>query len=311
MVQDQLVDYISSQMKLGVARGTIKAALLSAGWIEADVEDTFKKVEGSMKPAAAAAAPASMPGMTMASTKPATTSVSPAQLGKSSDPQTIRVSDLVSASGAASASSFFGNSGAKSQPSRMETMSASMPSGSKLGFLKSGGLITKIVGVVVIVLLAGLAGYLYWQNSSLAAQVTALNNMSSSITSQTASFNSQIAALNASNASLTAELASATGQNADISENLLFVLPASLASPSASGTTITLTGTLTQATAKNPYSLATPYGIVALIANGKSAKVAAALSALASSTAPVTLVGTHTPGSQYLNVTSVNGTSVE
>jgi uncharacterized protein Smg (DUF494 family) len=45
MVQDSLVEYISSQMKAGISRDAIKASLVGAGWQAADVEDTLKKVE--------------------------------------------------------------------------------------------------------------------------------------------------------------------------------------------------------------------------------------------------------------------------
>ena len=46
MVQDQLVEYVSSQIKLGISRDAIKSALVGVGWAPLDVEDTLKKVEG-------------------------------------------------------------------------------------------------------------------------------------------------------------------------------------------------------------------------------------------------------------------------
>ena len=59
MIQEQLVDYISSQIKLGVSQDAIKATLTGAGWAIADVEDTFKKINGTgamAKPAASSSA---------------------------------------------------------------------------------------------------------------------------------------------------------------------------------------------------------------------------------------------------------------
>ena len=53
MIQDQLVDYIATQKKAGVARDAIAAALVGVGWQAADVEDTLKKVEGGAAPMAA------------------------------------------------------------------------------------------------------------------------------------------------------------------------------------------------------------------------------------------------------------------
>ena len=58
MIQDQLVEYISSQMKLGVSRDAIKSALAGVGWQVADIEDSLKKVEGAaVQPITMAAQP--------------------------------------------------------------------------------------------------------------------------------------------------------------------------------------------------------------------------------------------------------------
>jgi len=62
MVQDQLVDYISSQLKANASRDTIKAALTGAGWEAADVEDTLKKVEGMSRPSPSVSAGAGAVG---------------------------------------------------------------------------------------------------------------------------------------------------------------------------------------------------------------------------------------------------------
>ena len=117
MVQDQLVEYISTQLKLGVSRDAIKSALTGVGWVSLDVEDTLKKVEGATTPASAqptvapkmvqpassvaAAAPAKFVSFSMPGTVASPT--------KNSEPQTVRVSDLVStvapASGMSSSSS--------------------------------------------------------------------------------------------------------------------------------------------------------------------------------------------------------------
>ena len=56
MIQASLVEYIASQLKAGVSRDAVRSALIGVGWQAADVDDTFKKVDADMKPAAAAPA---------------------------------------------------------------------------------------------------------------------------------------------------------------------------------------------------------------------------------------------------------------
>jgi hypothetical protein len=109
MVQDQLVEYINSQTKAGVADDAIKAALLGAGWQAADVEDSMTKAKGSGAGAAAspigaaaagggsaAIASAAIGGIASAAkSSPASTSPASSPSGPAG-PQVIRVSDLVS-----------------------------------------------------------------------------------------------------------------------------------------------------------------------------------------------------------------------
>src|SRR5258708_3557009 len=91
MVQDQLVDYISSQMKLGVTRDAIKSSLVGAGWQAMDVEDTLKKAEGA-KTVLPAVTSSSMSSSKAGSAFPSTGMSS----SKPSDASVIRVSDLIS-----------------------------------------------------------------------------------------------------------------------------------------------------------------------------------------------------------------------
>ena len=66
MVQDQLVEYVSSQLKLGISRDAVKTALVGVGWAPLDVEDTLKKVEGTTTAAPAQpAAPQKTPDVSM------------------------------------------------------------------------------------------------------------------------------------------------------------------------------------------------------------------------------------------------------
>jgi cell division protein FtsB len=307
MIQDQLVEYVSSQMKLGVSRDAIKAALAGAGWAPVDVEDTLKKVEGLAKPAA----PVGMSTAPMSvSTKPASSvtsaSFSPSSMTQpgTTQPQSIKVSDLVSASPAAIKNA---------EMKRPETKNANMQPIQPMKPIdlkklstepeKKGGIVMKIIGVVLIVALAALAGFLYWQNSNLTAKVATIGGTSTDIAASVASLTAQVQAQDASNTELAAEVASFTATNALLQTNLSFVATPSGAATSSE--TVSVSGKLS--VVKAIYTITTPYGVLVSVQNSKDAKVIAALTALATSTDPVNLTGTHVPGSQFITVTSVNG----
>ena len=55
MANQQLIDYIKQQLKLGVAKDALRATLLQAGWAEADVSEAIRGTED--KPAAAQSSP--------------------------------------------------------------------------------------------------------------------------------------------------------------------------------------------------------------------------------------------------------------
>ena len=122
MVQDHLVEYVSTQIKLGISRDAIKTALTGVGWSAPDVEDTLKKVEGGSAPTAVQPAAAqkavepSSPAPAAASPKFVSFSAQGTVVGqaKNPDPQTVRVSDLVS--GIAPASSMPAGTVARTVP---------------------------------------------------------------------------------------------------------------------------------------------------------------------------------------------------
>ena len=305
MVQDQLVEYVSSQMKAGVSRDAIKAALAGVGWVAADVEDTLKKVEGASKPGmSTSAAPVSaMPSSTVSSmgaSSPKSVIASVGGVQKSSGMQSIRMSDLVSASTTTGPVMGVAPMGVspKSTAPKMESVV-------KTGTPRGGNIIMMIVGIVVILALAGVAGFLYFQNTGLAAKVAALGGQSTDVASQISGLNTQVQALSASNTALAAQVAALTAQNADLMNDLSFVAVPPGASSTASST-VSVSGTLTGG--KSSYTLATARGVVVSVANAKDAKVAAALTPFVGSTSTVQLTGTHVAGSQYIIVTAVNGT---
>ena len=303
MVQDQLVSYISSQLKEGVTEKAIKTALISAGWQATDVEDTFKKVSAPSAQPSAPAAP-------VVAAKPAMPST------------TLRVSDLISApessmstassasanpaskvfakpaaataavsTAAAKAASFFG--GGPKSPSAV-----SMPAGGKKKFP-----LPLVIGGVVILALLGLSGYLYYQNTGLTQKVASLGTVSTSVSSQIASLNSQVVSLNETNKALVATSALLSTDNTE----LLLELSGYAIPPGGTATTagpVTLSGTVAGGA---KYSITTAHGAKIFITNGKDAKVAALLAPLVGTTTQIS--GTYIPGSDAITVSTVNGTS--
>jgi hypothetical protein len=342
MVQDQLVDYISTQMKAGTSKEAIRTTLLGVGWQSTDVDDSFKKADGTANaPTAqpmAAAQPMSSEKPFMISQSGAASSISSSFTAKpvvasfpsstttatatatmpsskpmsSANPQVIRMSDLVSKpsspsmnsplSSAASMTKFPAALNKKIDPGAM-TFEAVAPakSGSK------PGLSMKVVGIVLIVVFAGVAGYLYMQNSSLAAQIGSANGQSQSVTSQISSLTAQVNALTASSTALATNMTALTAANQDLMTELSFyAVP--LGSAAGATSKISVTGSLNVNASRN-YFLVASYGGKIFIKNSADAKVIAALQPLVG-TSTAQLSGTFIPGSDTMTVTGVNGTSL-
>lgn len=327
MVQDQLVEYISSQVKLGISRDAIKSALTGVGWAPLDVEDTLKKVEGGTVsvPAQPVAAQKTAEPATGASASPKFVSFSApgttAPQTKNPEPQTIRVSDLVSSVAPASsmpaqaAPKIISSAAAtgpakatpmtKDQPAKGFFAGPSMVSTVPMGQKKKGIGWLGIVAIVLIVLLGAFAGYLFMKNGSLNSQLQALNGQSQGVVQNSAA---QIQALNASNTALAAQISSLTTANQDIALNLsFFTIPLNLPQPVTSSP-VSVSGVLAAGLGKNTYIVTTPYGVKTYVKNSSDAAVAALLQPLLGGT--VQIAGTYIPGTPNITVTSVNGSQV-
>lgn len=263
---------------------------------------------------------------------------------KTAEPQAIKVSDLVSASGSAisfsSGSSSPSGAGIASgspsatsgmKPAAMSTAASTIkdsktvkPDLAKLvapassGAMVSGGGfggnekkkfmdLKTIIGIVIIVLLAGATGYLFYQNMTLSSQAGSLSQASSGTAAQLSTLNATVAALNASNTALAAQVATLGANNDVLQANLsLLVVPQGA---DMAPQTVSVTGALS-GSSKIAYILSTQYGVNVTVKNSKDAKVAAVLTPLVGNKS-VELTGTHTPGSQALTVTAVNGASLD
>jgi cell division protein FtsB len=325
MVQDQLVEYISSQIKLGISRDAIKSALAGVGWAPLDVEDTLKKAEGGTAPAPL------QPVVSQKTVEPAAgTAASPkfvsfstpgtaASQAKNPEPQTIRVSDLVSS--VAPASSMFAQAApkvissvgvvgtGKATPVAKDQASKGPPTGSFTASIAPMGQkerkigLLGIVAIVLIVLLGAFAGYLFFKNGSLDNQLQALSGQNQGVVQGSLA---QIQALNASNTALAAQIASLTSANQDLAKNLsFFVAPAGSA---ATSSPILVSGILSAGLGKNTYIVTTVYGAKTYVKNSSDTAVAATLQSLLGAT--VQLSGTYVPGTSNITVISVNGSPI-
>lgn len=143
MVNQKLLDYVAQQLKNGVSQGAISAALIGAGWSEADVKEALQK---SSAPAAS-----SQPAFTVT---PASVSTSPVQ---STGPMVDGITNVASAK-----PSVFGSAASGSVKPAMATASGGR-----------GATIGLVVCSVLVVGLAVLSGYLYMQYSQVATDLEA------------------------------------------------------------------------------------------------------------------------------------------
>jgi hypothetical protein len=206
---------------------------------------------------------------------------------------------------AGAAASGVGASTKAQKPVSLSPVSAKVGTSMKAG---TNGHAMTIVWVVVVVLLLGLSGYLYFQNSSLSSKVVSLGGQSAGVTSQLSALNTQVQAVTASNTALMAQVQTLMAQNGDLMNQLSFVAaPVGSGTGAAATSSVTVSGMLTGG--KSSFTLTTAYGVAIYVANAKAASVSAALAPLVGSTSTVQLTGIHAVGSQYITVTGVNGSS--
>jgi hypothetical protein len=272
MVQQQLVDYIKSQLKVGVASDVIRNALTEAGWSTADIEDSLKNIES----ASGAALPPSTP---------------------------IVVSDLVSNSklDVMIPTQVTGKEEKKSLADKLTESKQKMPAQK---FNKS--LLLSIVLGVLAIGFAAAAVYFYLQNSGLQDKLIAATGTGLSADSKISALNSQVAELTNKNTDLSSQIASLTAANQELAGNLsLFV-----AAPGVSTSEVAVAfGGMLAGGGKVEYSITSTSGVKIFVSNSKDAKVDTALKPLLGNA--VQISGTHTPGSQKVTVSGVNGAPLE
>lgn len=319
MIQDQLVEYIDSQLKAGVPAETLKTTLVGAGWQAVDVDDTMKKVQapqGASASMPASAAPSITQVVAQAKTQ------TPAQ--PMMQPQVIRVSDLVSVSSASpiKVNPMSAGIAKVTSPSSVQSMQVSSAKTDAVmtriaaGAAKGSGVVTAgpkkshaietetLLGILMIVFGVA-AAFFFFENRNLSVQITALNNTSNGATSQLSALQSQLAT---ATTTFEAELSSSTAVSNQLALNLSFsVVPPGTVATTTS--TSILEGTVTGG-GKYSYAITTPYGVKVFVANSKDTEVISLLQSLVGVTStPTQFSGTYMPGVASVTLTAVNGVS--
>ncbi len=275
MVQQQLVDYIKSQLKLGAGRDSIKSALTGAGWPQADVEDSLSSAEALAGPSSA---------LPVASS--------------------IRVSDLIPNDKLEVAAAV----AAESKPKAAASAEAVKPKKEKSAapFKLNKSLIIIIALAVLFAASAAGAAFFYFKNDALENKLTAATNDVGAEAAKTSSLNSQVAGLTKTKDDLSTKVSGLQSENDDLKSTLTFFL-VPLGAATSSELTTTLKGTL--ALGRTQYYLMTPGGLTVYVKNSKDTKVDALLKPLVGGA--VEISGTHAAGSRDVTVTSVNGALVQ
>jgi hypothetical protein len=305
MVQDQLVEYINTQLKAGVTADAVRAALVGAGWQAADVDDTMKRVQSG-----AGGGAASQPKAAVAA--------------QGAGPAVIRVSDLVSSSSGPGMTSgktdavvskiAAGGSSPKPLGSTIaSTSSSSSPSPSggvtvltPAKVKKSHALATESVLGILMILFGAAAIFLFFENRGLSSQIGSLNASSATLSSEIASLQSQ---LNSSTSALTAQVGTASAASAELALELSFyAVPPT--EPATTTFTSALKGTVVGG-GKSPYVIVGVDGAKITVANSKDPHAVALLQPLSGGTTSThTFSGDYVPGVPSITLIAVDGVSV-
>jgi hypothetical protein len=303
MIEDQLVEYISSQMKSGTSRDTIKNTLVTAGWQPADVEDTLQKVESvkMSQPITASPSAATSP-ISSISAKPA-------------GPQNIKMSDLISTSDPITTFATSPTTSSASQKAFTNPKPvAEIKPGATSYFAKEfkekppsshGALITEIILGVLVIGIGAFAGYLFFKDNALSSQVATLTTQNSANASTLTALQQD---LTASTTAWMAQIGTVNGQSKDLQTELSFYAVPAGVSPDVTSTA-TLNGSVSGG-GKIPYLITATYGAKIYISNSKDLDVVAALQPLVASSTAGSFTGTYLPGADSITLTAVNGTAL-
>lgn len=279
MINQQLVDYIKQQVQAGISKDVVRKALADAGWSPTDVDDSLRAAEPAVAAVAGPAVQASQ-----ATINPVVAMGGVDVAGSSKSPTTGSSSDK-----------FFSRQ-ATTEPSVVKA------SVSDEGHPPDKKFMAAIIAMGMVILL--LAGSLVFMYLNLNGQLEAARGGAGN-PSQAAGLEQQVSQLNADKEVLAGQVQALSADSETLMAELSFFVPPASATSTAPMSAI-IKGTLS-GSASTTFVLVTPRNLRVVVANSANANVAAALAPLVGSTEPVTLAGTHPPGSLNLTVTAVNG----
>jgi hypothetical protein len=298
MANQQLIDYINQQLKVGVSKEVIRAALLSAGWAQGDIEDAMKSFD--LAPAGAVPSmvtsdifqPKDIPVFEPTKNKAVIPSlerprgaeeIKKAEAIKPKSESVIQIKDTVVLK--------------KNEPSAelqpkpiIKAPTASFFSGIKNLPWRA---VLNIVLVAGIIALAAIAGSLYKNNLGLQKQLKEINTSNNKLETSMVSLNQNLRGIDAELTALKIEK-----EELEAQLSIFAVL-----STSTEPLPVKIKGLLSGGD-KSLYSLTTDRGIVVYVKNSKEANVNAVLKPLVGTN--IEISGTHLPGSREITVTKIN-----
>ncbi len=299
MANQQLVDYIKSQLALGVGKEAVRGELAQTGWSKEDIEDSIRTAEA----VSVAAVPTSSVREPVSQARQGGENENVRRTPAQIVPSTISMSDLIPSSQLEMAP--IANMKATSGKGDKKAVFPDASHGSRR-LPKFHASIAVIILIVVSLAFAGGAAYFYMQGKSLQEKSVVLGAANDTMSTKIGSLNAQVADLTKAGDDLKAQVGTLTGEKAELAKYLVFFV-----APPGSGSeaSVDVKGALSGG-GKVLYALTLENGIRLSMVNSKDAKVDAAFKALAS-TSSVQIAGTHTPGFRDVTVTAVNGTSVQ
>ncbi|MEK7174096.1 MAG: hypothetical protein AAB759_00335 [Patescibacteria group bacterium] len=303
MINPQLSEYVASQLKAGVPKEAVKAALLSNGWAEAEVNEALAAGDGAAsvpaQPAASPLAAAVQPAERIVQPVQVMQPVQPAAQTVVAKPAIIKTSDIFQPK---NEPVFQPKAGASTS---MKPMASPMMIPGAAGMAAPSGmkkyLANGILGFLALVGL-GLAVMFYLRMADLKADLDAAKSNPDVISQQVAAMQKERDDLQARVTELGGIQVSAKALEAELS---IFKTPENATSTAD----VNIKGTLRGGDGKTAYSLRTTNDIVLTVKNWKDVKVDAVLKPLVGTI--VEIFGNHAPGSRDITVLGVNGKAVE
>ncbi len=320
MVNPQLSEYVASQLGVGVPREAVKAALLSSGWAEGDINEALGVVAMASAPVqpviqvqpAIIAQPVQAVSQIVDTVQPAPERVAQSvQATQPAQPAAQIVQPVAAKSAMIKTSDIFqpknepvfqpkasmpvASTKVVSNPAIVSGIAVAGPSGIKK-YLVNG-----VLGFVAFVGF-GLAVMFYMQMADLEVDLDAVKSNRDVLAQQINAAQKERDDLQARVTGFAGLEASAKALEAEL---VIFKTPEN----ATSTVDVSAKGTLHGGDGKTAYSLRTVNDIVLTVKNWKDTKVDVALKPLVGTI--VEIAGNHVPGSRDITVLGVNGKTIE